>query len=721
MSKKLSFLSKSFQLRGFKIFWFFAFVLVPPLPARARDITFSEKSTAQDLNEKADSRKENNVNDSHSKKTSGENRQIVLIQPFATNSISCSSPNPKSYLKAGSSSTEIIIDHDELKLNQIKVRFLYQYVDKNGLRTDLLAQIREGIALLKSAESYYTDGIVELSDEVKGTNFLALRIGRLCEYEGGQILKPAFDEFYISVQIPGPGSLISDLLNEKIKEYPFIYSSQEKHDFWLEKPLYKSSVDLSVNKIQREFDSFPVSKKSFFSQLTFNDFYTLWCNSQSNRNLKRADFILWQSKNTHSKAKRKKNIFRNLATVHKVSIPTKRQVRDACVDGISKFFSFKRWVHQNVQRPLTNFIRSKTGDLILASPHLKPFNRKYGFVNFDSHFSPSEVKYDRSESLYYRWQHYNKIEYNPSSDFLLTQSFDQAHDTVPRPLCLLAELDFVPLGLRFKESEFIPENLLLPNLRHTYRSRKIRHHRLGFNSLDTFLPQSSGLNLPSGDKTTNPETFVFSRILNYDRKYLRIRNAKACRSWRYKIFYHRIEKEILSETMASSNTEIPPTLYIGPLFLKEKGISVNGSCGYGLGYLKRGSNKFYMNPVTGLISIYQNSFNENFNGDDQTTYFGVSNGRGYYTDKNAIKYFYVDNYDDSIFKHTHNELSPPISIQSRKNPFYWKREYYADLNYLKFKKLSGPWRDIRGSVRHSFKDLYDIKRDENSINKKDEE
>ena len=43
----------------------------------------------------------------------------------------------------------------------------------------------------------------------------------------------------------------------------------------------------------------------------------------------------------------------------------KLKIRDKCVDGVAQIFKFKKWAYKRVQRPLNDFIRSKTGDRIL--------------------------------------------------------------------------------------------------------------------------------------------------------------------------------------------------------------------------------------------------------------------------------------------------------------------------------------------------------------------
>jgi hypothetical protein len=630
----------------------------------------------------------------------------------------------------------IFIDKKGLKSKQIKTKWLILH--EKELNSKLFKQITLSHELFNSAECYYSENkskyfspLLKIKPSIKthnlklrrapiyGVNTIGLRMGKICEEAGILVLKPVFTNFQITPSFKAFEPPISSIIKLNISNRPYIYSRQEVPvNLRLD---YKKSTnsnkrffpqnDIILGELETMSPLVP-----FDPELNFFDFNNIWSQTDLEYHTQKANRLLWKSLNEYDiNLKPKKGFFRKIFSIRKISIPTKRQVRDACVDGIAQFFRFKKWMHKNVQRPLTNFIRSKTGDFFLKSPHLGPFRRKYGFDNFSKHFTPVKIKYDRIESIQYRWQHYNKVEFNSDPNFLLKQCLDNFDDTA----IVLSQSNFVPLPLKFNEPEFSTANLIYPRRRRRrrigflqmWRNRKKSFNKLGFEPLEMLIPQSLDSSIPKGKKTTNPEIFVISRILNYERKYMRIRNRKASRSWRYKIFYHRVAQEIMDETKLNSNNTIPPTFYAGPLFLKEKGISVHGTCGYGLGYFEKLGHKFYINPVTGLVSIYQNSAGENFYGDDETTYFGVSAGRGYYSDKTGVKYFYVENYDDAQFAYMSGEFSPHLPIQSRKNPFYWKREYYYNPEYIKLKKISGPWLDIRGNVRNQFQDFYEIKKD----------
>lgn len=628
----------------------------------------------------------------------------------------------------------IFIDKEGLKSKQIKTKLLIRKEEE--FNSELFKKITLSHKLFNSAEYYYSENksdysspLLKRSTKTKNlrvrqapiysVNTVGLQMGKICEEAGILVLNPVFTSFQITPSFKAFEPPISSITKVNISNRPYTYSREEV-------PVhlrldYKKCI--SSNKsffpqndiIARELETM-TRLAPFNPELNFFDFNNIWSKADLEYHTQKANRLLWKSLEEYDiNLKPKKGFFRTIFSMRKISIPTKRQFRDACVDGIAQFFKFKKWMHKNVQRPLTNFIRSKTGDFFLKSPHLGPFRRKYGFDNFSKHFNSINIKYDRAESIQYRWQHYNKVEFHSGPNFLLKQCLDNFDDKA----VVLPQSNFVPLPLKFNESEFSTTNLIYPRLRRRrrigllqmWRNRKKSFNKVGFEPLEILIPQSLDSSIPKGRKTTDPEIFVVSRILNYERKYMRIRNRKASRSWRYKIFYHRVAQEIMDETRLQSDNSIPPTFYAGPLFLKEKGISVNGTCGYGLGYFNNAGHKFYINPVTGLISIYQNSAGENFYGDDETTYFGVLNGLGYYSDKTGIKYFYVDNYDDVLFAYMNEEFIPRIPIQSRKNPFYWKHEYYYSPDYIKLKKISGPWVDIRGKVRNKFQHLYEIKKD----------
>ena len=136
------------------------------------------------------------------------------------------------------------------------------------------------------------------------------------------------------------------------------------------------------------------------------------------------------------------------------------------------------------------------------------------------------------------------------------------------------------------------------------------------------------------------------------------------------------------------------------------------SCGYGLSYLKNNGQKFYINPSTGLISYYTNNKNENFHGDDSTTVYGVFEGRGYYTDKKGIKYFYKENYKQfyNFSKNISSQISPNGFPKMRNNPYFYKREFYFDKEYPQIKKMAGLWKDLRASKRDDNRYLFNLKK-----------
>lgn len=739
MRKLLKLIRGNLVLSKFKIITLVSLLFIAPTKATASDFNNSSdiklQSGVKPGLENPPNARLVNVRYQSSKLDNGKIIKISRIKPFIANSNNLkkfvSRPNSgiEIYAYTGLNSP-ILIDNQEFESKLTHVKSMVVYAKMLPKRHELLTKVEIGNNLFRSAEDYYSENKIKPVDPQflkikhrfnvsnvrvrpnnfnvpgRGLNILALRMGRLCEDEGTRFLQAEFNEFNIPIKSLEPP--ISIFFKSVMGNYPYIYSKYE-WPYSITKTLVNSENETCLaNRIEAELETMPLGYISFDPELNFFDFNTIWFARDMESSCINANHVIFKaSKKYEIKLTRKKGFFRNLFRIRKFSIPTKRELRDACVDGITQFFKFKKWMHKNVQRPLTNFIRSKTGNLFLASPHLQPFRRKYGFVNFDKHFTPVDIKFDRLESLQYRWQHYNKIEFNSDDNFLLAQCLENSFDSA----VLLPQSNFVSLPLKFSEAEFTPGNLFYLPISKSLKNRKNSFNKHGFNSFDILIPQTSVLHIPNGTKTTNPEVFVFSRILNYHRKYIAMRNAKACRSWRYNIFYHRVAQEIMDETKLSSNNSIPPTFFIGPLLLKEKGIEVNGTCGYGLGYRKVGANKFYINPVTGLISIYQNSNHENFCGDDETTYFGVFKGRGYYSDKTHVKYFYVENFDDALFAYVSGQSSVRNPIKSRKNPFYWKREYYLDTEYLKIKKLSGPWHDIRTSVRDQFEHLYEIQKD----------
>ena len=152
---------------------------------------------------------------------------------------------------------------------------------------------------------------------------------------------------------------------------------------------------------------------------------------------------------------------------------------------------------------------------------------------------------------------------------------------------------------------------------------------------------------------------------------------------------------------------------MGPEILKSYGINTNDSCGYGLGYLRVGSQKIYMNPATGLFSYYKSIDNQIFNGDDKTTYFGIENNRGYYSDSKGTKYFYAGNYIEinsarsNRFKFM-NSSPNGLPTDTRRNPYLHKSDFYLNPLYTSIKRQAGPWKDVGGLRRHKFSSLYPV-------------
>jgi len=701
-----------------------------PLKVNANDMNSSyQVSVARNIRHEQENRLQDEKNDS-----AMSPNFIAIFQPFSTNLIVSSDivlryPLEVEIYSYPTPNSVILINNRELKMKQEQVKLLSNYSKFVSNNPSFLDNIKIADNLLKAAESYYVENTLKPfnpnskrkkskfseinppfpSNSLVSIYITSIKLGRVFEDEGTRLLNFELNKLKIESRIIElPISSIS------VENFPDFYSRSE-----LCNGVSKPSV-LASDRIALELET--IYWYSFDSNFNFVDFPYLWSLRDIDYSSKKADYLMWKFANPYIiRYKAKKSLLSQIFTIRELSLPTKRQIRDACVDGISKFFRFKKWMHKNVQRPLTNYIRSKTGDLFLASPHLQPFKRKYGFVNFNEHFNPINIKYDYSESIQSRWQHYNKIEFDVPDSVLLEQCLDNISDS-PK---LISQINFVSLPLTFNEFEFTELNTL-PRYNYTGKvlKKRPRFHfwnskqvlKRGLKASDVLLPQSLSKDIPWGKKTNQPEAFSFSRIINYDRRYLAIRHRKASRSWRYHIFYHRVAEEIMNETKVLSNHSIPPTLLIGPLLLKQKGHDINQTGGYGLGYLKRGYNKFYLNPVTGLISIYQNKNYEDFYGDDKTTYYGVDKGRPYYSDKYGIKYFYVGNFDDTFFGYLSGESHIRQPIQSRKNPFYWRREYYVDVEYLKIKKLSGPWSDVRANVREHFQDFYKVKDPNNRSN-----
>jgi hypothetical protein len=362
----------------------------------------------------------------------------------------------------------------------------------------------------------------------------------------------------------------------------------------------------------------------------------------------------------------------------------KLKIRDKCVDGVAQIFKFKKWAYKRVQRPLNDFIRSKTGDRILKSPHLVSFKRKYGF---ESDLNFKDIKKERIESIVYRWRHYNKINFYADFDDSQTDEFL----LLPRKFY---KERFVPLPLKFCEIDFL-SNKNYPVLNNA------------LNESDPFLPQSDFMLRRSLKSETDP----LSISLDFDKKFFEDRNNRARRSLRYYVNFPLINSNIQNERIRK-RTNLPIFL-LGPEILKSYGINTNDSCGYGLGYLRVGSQKIYMNPATGLFSYYKSIDNQIFNGDDKTTYFGIENNRGYYSDSKGTKYFYAGNYIEinsarsNRFKFM-NSSPNGLPTDTRRNPYLHKSDFYLNPLYTSIKRQAGPWNDVGGLRRHKFSSLYPV-------------
>lgn len=362
----------------------------------------------------------------------------------------------------------------------------------------------------------------------------------------------------------------------------------------------------------------------------------------------------------------------------------KLKIRDKCVDGVTQIFKFKKWAYKKVQRPLNDFIRAKTGDRILKAPHLVPFKRKYGF---ESDLNVKDIKKERIESILYRWRHYNKINFHEDFDDSQTDDFS----LLPKKFY---KERFIPLPLKFCEMDFL-SNKNYPVLNNA------------LNESDPFLPQSDFMLRRSLKSEMDP----LSIGVDFDKKFFEDRNKRARRSLRYYVNYPLINSNIQNERIRK-RTNLPIFL-LGPEILKSYGINTHDTCGYGLGYLKVGSQKMYMNPATGLFSYYTNMYNQIFNGDDKTTYFGIENNRGYYSDSNGTKYFYAGNYTEinSVRSNRFKFMkSSPNGLPSdtRRNPYFHRKDFYSNPLYTSTKRQAGPWKDVCGPRRHKFSSLYPV-------------
>ena len=410
----------------------------------------------------------------------------------------------------------------------------------------------------------------------------------------------------------------------------------------------------------------------------------------------------------------------------RLKIPTKRQLRDACVDAITEVFKFKRWFYDNVQRPFTKYVRLKTGNLIFKDPHINPFIKKYGFEELEQKTEIATIKSESKESPIYRLKTYNRLVFDEIKDFSKIQRLGQCEQNgniiLPQKFFKkhLIKLDDNYISEDFKK--FKNQNLSkidypTPKKDQFYfitkYFKKSRRKLRGLNYVEVLIPQSYKWEEKESSKNKD-EKELFQSILNYDKNWLTKRNTILKTSFRYKPFYHRIAKKLFDKVKFEpqiNQKQSLPNFFIGPQLHKSKNKTIN-SCGYGLSYLKNNDQKIYMNPSTGLISYYTNSKNEKFYGDDSTTAYGILEGRGYYTDKKGIKYFYKENYEQlcSFSKYVGNQISPNGFPKMRNNPYYYKREFYFDQQYPQIKKMAGLWKDLRANKRDDNSYLFNLKK-----------
>jgi len=431
------------------------------------------------------------------------------------------------------------------------------------------------------------------------------------------------------------------------------------------------------------FPFFPVLASSDFSFLLLKSDKPLCLSEHASRTNQFYDSI---AKLEKSKMIKRKFSLRN------IRVPTKRELRDSVVDSITVFFKFKKWTKDNVQRPLGNLIRNTTGNLLLNPPHFFPFQRKFGSIELTKKFSSSKIKYDLNESIAYRWVYYNKLSF---LEGMKLEDFIASNKN--------SDFFYTPLPFNFETSDFKDTN----NLFLKYRTKKEKNLIIGLNSKEILLPQSlTALTQRGISKELLTESQIFDLVKSYDKEYLNERNEKAAKSVRYFINVSNIQEEIINSRKIFNDKKKLPSFFLGPELLSNLAPLENipHTCGYGLGYFNISNKKIYINPTTGLLSIYKDSNNQSFIGNDKTTFYGVKNGKGYYSDDSGIKYYYSHNYEFDFLRSKSNKDFP----KSRLNPDSFTKEFYSNLTYLSNKEKSGPWVDVRRNVRHSDSIFYPI-------------
>lgn len=571
-----------------------------------------------------------------------------------------------------------------------------------------ISDLDHNLKLLESAKGYYSENgqnyfKVENKSHINNTsNSLTLRntipiyLGRACE----EIVIPV-----VNVNSLDNSNIITNN-QHLLKNTPNnTYSQTEWNSFprlsnnLTESKTLNPTKSKNVSNLRQSLNSFPLDRFSFFPILANLDFSFLLLKSNKSaclidHNSRTNQFYDSIIKFEENKMIKKKFSLRN------IRVPTKRELRDSVVDSITVFFKFKKWTKNNVQRPLGNLIRNTTGNLFLDPPHFLPFERKFGSIDLTKKFSSIKIKYELNESIVYRWIYYNKLSFleglklvdfiasNKNSDFFYT-----------------------PLPFNFQTSDFKDVN----NLFFKSRTKKEKNLIIGLNSKEVLLPQSlTSLARRNVSPELLMESQIFNRVKSYDKKYLDERNEKASKSLRYFINVSNIEEEITNSRKVFNDIKKSPNFLLGPELLANLSPlqDIPYTCGYGLGYFNISNKKIYINPTTGLLSIYKDSNNRAFYGNDKTTFYGVKNGKGYYSDDSGIKYYYSHNYEFDFLRSKSNKDFP----KSRLNPDSFSNEFYSNSQYLSNKEKSGPWIDVRRNVRHSESIFYPISK-KNSVSK----
>jgi len=548
-----------------------------------------------------------------------------------------------------------------------------------------------------------------------------------------------------NVKISIPNRKKDEMLEKKnlvLKEKPLLSTRPilKKDDFVnnfeITSVLYKiEKLNLSNRDKEHEIVTYWYFKNPEIKRVNKHNYYKLNDFSQQtikiNKNRARLKLNISNLYRAEEKVKKlrikKFRRFNLLNLKIKFKIPTKRELRDACVDAITQVFKFKRWMHENVQRPFTKFVRSKTGNLIFNEPHVNPFIRKYGFEKLRKKTDIVNIKYEPKESILYRLKTYNRITFDKTENFSRVQNLGKCSKNgkilLPQKFLnnniVILPQRYVKKTFKKKKHHFLPKKYY-PDVKKgwfhfiTKYFKEKRKLIYGLHHLEVLTPQS--YKWKRKKIKTKSEIKMFRPILQYDKKWLTKRNQILKTSWRYKPYYHIISKKMFNEVkfrVPEGKKQELPNIFIGPELNKKRNKNLH-SCAYGLGYFKQDNQKFYMNPSTGLFSYYVNTRNQIFNGDDKTTAYGIYKGQGYYIDKNNIKYFYKSNYKQTYNSWDYiNDISPDGFPKARNNIYFYKTEYYRDKEYVTLKQRAGLWKDIRTTVRDKNGSLYPIEENKN--------